>query len=104
MAPSSSRPCLVRRCKKTCESYYYPTTHYPHPRQFIPVLRVLPKHVNLSHTHAEGQLSISMQSAVDAMDVRVNDVRASSTVYEYVLDLAKALKDGAYVSLVRVWR
>ena len=38
------------------------------------------------------------------LDVRVNDVRASSTVYEYVLDLAKALKDGAYVSLVRVWR
>jgi hypothetical protein len=40
----------------------------------------------------------------DAMDVRVNDVRASSAVYEYVLDLAEALKDGAYVSLVRVWR
>ena len=39
------------------------------------------------------------------MDVRVNDVGASSArVYEYALDLTEALDDEANVSLVRVWR
>jgi hypothetical protein len=71
----------------------------------LAALRELPKHDDLPSTHAEGLLGLSMQRALDTMDVDVNDIRASSArVYKYVLDLAEALEDGADVGLVGVWR
>ena len=66
---------------------------------------MLPKYDNLPSTNAEGLLGISVQHALDTMDVRVNNVCASSApVYEYALDLTEALDDDANVSLVYVWR
>ena len=82
-----------------------PQSIHIHAKLFFPAPRVLPKYNNLPPTNGEEILSISVQHALDTMDVRVNDVCASSArVYEYALDLTEALDDEANVSLVRVWR
>jgi hypothetical protein len=78
-------------------------------RLFVAVLhvavRVLSKHDDLLSTHAEGPLGIRMQGALNAVDVRENDVRAPSVrSYEDPVDLAKMLDDGADVGLDGVWR
>jgi hypothetical protein len=66
--------------------------------------RVLPKHDDLSPTHAEVLFGICMQGALNAVRGRKNDVNASSVrFHEDVLDLDKSLEDGADVDLDGVW-
>jgi hypothetical protein len=74
-------------------------------RLFVSALRTVvrfvyfPKHEDLPLTHVEGLFGICMQSALHAMRVRKNDVRASSVqLDEDALDLA------ADVGVDGVWR
>jgi hypothetical protein len=72
-------------------------------RLFVSALRTVvrfvyfQKHEDLPPTHVEGLFGICMQSALHAMRVRKNDVRASSVqLYEDVLDLADVGLDGVW--------
>ena len=67
--------------------------------------RILTKNDDLPPLYAGRLLGICMQSTLNAMDIRKNDVRASSVrLYEYARDLAKLLEDGADVGFGGVWR
>jgi hypothetical protein len=67
--------------------------------------RVLPKHDDLSPTHAERLFRICMQGAPNAVRVHTIDVSASSVrLHEDVLHLEKSVEDRVDVDLDGVWR
>jgi hypothetical protein len=72
-----------------------------HPADYF---RVLPKHDDLSLTHAEGLFGICMQGTLNAVRIHKNDVSASSVrLHEGALDFDKSLEDGADVDIDGVW-